>query len=92
MEKECEAPRLAPIEKMMAQTFVLPNSPTRLADGLELEVFFVNLLKHKRHDAPQVSTIARLLVPPRYPAALAGGISNFGRQLLMERMLQPTYG
>ena len=90
MEKVCKAPRLAPIENRMAQTFVLPNSPTRLADGLELEVSYVNLLNHKRHDAPQVSTVARLLVPPCYAATLTGGISNFGRQLLMERMLQPA--
>jgi hypothetical protein len=92
MEKECEALCLAPIENRMAQTFALPNSPTRLADGLELEVSYVNLLDHKRHDAPQVSTVARLLVPPCYSAGLAGGISNFGRQLLTERMLQPACG
>jgi len=51
--------------KQDGANIVLPNSPTRLADGLEPEVFYVDDSKES-HDAPQISRAARLLVPPRH--------------------------
>ena len=66
--KRAKKERRVSAQRVLVRCFALPFAPARLADGLELEVFYVTAIL--RYDSPRVP-LNGTLVPPRRERILA---------------------